>query len=474
MMRIVEVIAVPGVGAYYNEDLEALQARPIPLGDRYTTEPVTPGFRHVREVAEALSVGLVLEDASAGAGPLQIAWGDCVGVAYSGKAGRDPVFRAEEGAAIIQGIVAPALLGRTLGGFRELAADIDALIESAPPPEPEPDPDAPPETLTRRDLLTSPVSVLRAIREELEQSTAPPKPPAPQPAKPAHTALRYGVSQALLQAVALSKGVTMAEVISEEWGLPLPDQPVPIHAQSGSEFYHNADKMIARRVASLPHILVDNIQVQLGSDGGKLTQYVRWLKKRLDDLGGPDYLPTIHLDVHGALGKVCQNNLGKVFGKLYGLETAAKPYPLRVESPVIMDTREEQIKAMRRLREYVRTRNDMSLKLVVDEWANTLDDIWAFVNAMSVDMVQIKMPNLGGVHNTIEAVAKCKYGGVMPFLGGSCAETDVSARVAVHVALATRPEMILARPGMGVDEAVSLVQNEMARTLAWIKLRRGR
>jgi methylaspartate ammonia-lyase len=31
--------------------------------------------------------------------------------------------------------------------------------------------------------------------------------------------------------------------------------------------------------------------------------------------------------------------------------------------------------------------------------------------------------------------------------------------------------MVMAKPGMGVDEGVSLVQNEMARTLAWIRER---
>jgi len=61
--------------------------------------------------------------------------------------------------------------------------------------------------------------------------------------------------------------------------------------------------------------------------------------------------------------------------------------------------------------------------------------------------------------------------GVGTFLGGSCAETDLSARVSVHVALATRPDIIMAKPGMGVDEGISLVQNEMARTLAWIRAR---
>jgi methylaspartate ammonia-lyase len=144
-----------------------------------------------------------------------------------------------------------------------------------------------------------------------------------------------------------------------------------------------------------------------------------------------------------------------------------QPYPLRVECPVIMESREAQIRAMKTLRDYVRFRK-MSVQLVVDEWANTLDDILAFVEAQAADMIQIKMPDLGSVHNSVEAVLACKSGDVGAFLGGSCAETDLSARVAVHMALATRPDLIMAKPGMGVDEGIMLVQNEMARTLAWI------
>ena len=55
-------------------------------------------------------------------------------------------------------------------------------------------------------------------------------------------------------------------------------------------------------------------------------------------------------------------------------------------------------------------------------------------------------------------------------LGGGCAETDLSARVAVHVALATRPDVLVAMPGAGVDQALMLVGNEMARALARIDL----
>jgi methylaspartate ammonia-lyase len=149
-----------------------------------------------------------------------------------------------------------------------------------------------------------------------------------------------------------------------------------------------------------------------------------------------------------------------------------RPYPLRVECPILLESREDQIETIKTLREYVRFRN-MNVQIVADEWANTLEDIRAFVEAQAVDMIQIKMPDLGGVHNSVDAVLACKEGDVGAFLGGSCAETDLSARVAVHVALATQPDMIMAKPGMGVDEGITIVQNEMTRTLAQIKMLEG-
>jgi len=457
MTQITRILAAPTVGAYYYDDLAALQSEAMPLSERYGAAPLTPGFRRVREVAEAVSVGLVLDDG-------QVAWGDCVAVEFSGKAGRDPVFRANEGLSTIRRAVAPLLQGREVASFRQLAEEVDGLVESAEVIKPLPQSTG----MTRRDLLTAPARLWRDAQEAKEK-TIPTERITVE--RRLHTAVRYGVSQALLKAVSLARGVTMAEVIAEEWDLPLPDSPVPIHAQCSADRYAGADKMIARRVASLPHTLVDNIPEQLGEDAVVLTRYARWLKARVQELGGQDYCPTIHLDVHGTLGQIYENNLGRVLGQLYALELAVQPYALRVECPVLMESREAQIETMKTLREYVRFRK-MKVQLVADEWANTLDDIRAFVDAQAADMIQIKMPDLGSVHNSIEAVLACKSAGVGAFLGGSCAETDLSARVSVHVALATRPDIIMAKPGMGVDEAISLAQNEMARTLAWIRTRK--
>ncbi len=462
MTRIAQVLAAPATGAYYYEDLTALQAHPLPMGERYGI---------LRGVAEGVSVGLMLDDG-------QIAWGDCMSVAYSsaprttssGKAGRAAAFRTDAGLAALRDVVAPALRGRELTSFRNLAVEIDALTERVEVLRPATAPDSAGQVddPSRRQLLKSVARLLSPYPDEevevhgsVERVTI---------ERPLHPAVRYGVSQALLQAVALTRRVTMAEVIADEWDLPRPAAPAPIHAQSGSERYMNADKMIVRRVASLPHALVDDIPEQVGRDGAKLIGYLHWLRSRVVELGGEDYFPTLHLDVHGALGQIFENNLGKVLGQLYAMELAAQPFSLRVECPVLMESREAQIETMKTLREYVGFRK-MSVQLVADEWANTLDDIRAFVETQAADMIQIKMPDLGSVHNAVEAALACQAGGVGAFLGGSCAETDLSARVAVHVALATRPDILMARPGLGVDEAISITQNEMNRTLAWMRAR---
>jgi methylaspartate ammonia-lyase len=125
---------------------------------------------------------------------------------------------------------------------------------------------------------------------------------------------------------------------------------------------------------------------------------------------------------------------------------------------------------MQTLCKYVKFRK-LGVQLVVDAWADTLEDVQAFLDAEAAHMIHIKMPELGSLHNSVQAVLACRAAGVGALLGGSCGETDLAARVAAHVALATRPDLILAKPGRGVDEGVSIVQNEMARALTWIRAR---
>lgn len=87
-------------------------------------------------------------------------------------------------------------------------------------------------------------------------------------------------------------------------------------------------------------------------------------------------------------------------------------------------------------------------------------------------MVQIKTPDLGGVHNVVEAVLYCNRNGMQAYQGGTCNETDVSARACVHIALAARPMRLLVKPGMGFDEGMNIVGNEMRRAVALLARKR--
>ena len=127
--------------------------------------------------------------------------------------------------------------------------------------------------------------------------------------------------------------------------------------------------------------------------------------------------------------------------------------------------REKQMLCLKGLREEL-DRRGINVELVADEWCNTLEDVIYFCDNKAGHMAQIKTPDLGGVNNTIEAVLYCKERGFGAYQGGTCNETDRSCQVCVQCAMATKPDQILAKPGMGVDEGFMIVYNEMNRVIA--------
>ena len=52
------------------------------------------------------------------------------------------------------------------------------------------------------------------------------------------------------------------------------------------------------------------------------------------------------------------------------------------------------------------------------------------------------------------------------YIGGTCNETNISSQVTANVAVAVGADLILAKPGMGVDEGLMIVKNEMVRVVA--------
>jgi methylaspartate ammonia-lyase len=256
----------------------------------------------------------------------------------------------------------------------------------------------------------------------------------------------------------------MARTIRAEWELDSELGPVPVYVQCGEQRYDNVDKMILREADSLPHGLV-NTPSLVGADGETLVQYVSWVSDRVLALRPrPGYQPVLHFDVYGVIGLVTEQRLDRIADVLVAMERAAHPFSLRVEHPLDAGGRADQIRQLTLLRARLRELGSR-VELVADEWANAVDDIREFNRAGAADMIQIKTPDLGGLHNSVEAVLDCQQHGVLALIGGSCCETDRCARACVHVALATGADLILAKPGMGVDEGMSIVGNEMSRTL---------
>jgi len=283
-----------------------------------------------------------------------------------------------------------------------------------------------------------------------------------------HTAIRYGVSQAILDAVAKATGRMMCEVVADEYGCTVSETPIPIFTQSGDDRYDNADKMIIKGAQVLPHALINHIDTKLGRNGEKLAEYVAWLRDRiLSNRTDPDYIPVMHMDVYGTIGAAFGNENYKAMADyIEELGRIAKPFKLRIEGPMDCDVDvPTQMKALAGLTAELDARG-CDVELVADEWCNTLEDIKLFADNKAGHMVQIKTPDLGGINNTIEAVLYCKERGIGAYQGGTCNETDRSAQVCVHCAMATQPAQILAKPGMGVDEGFMIVHNEMNRILA--------
>lgn len=409
-MKIKQIILSPGKTGFFFDDQKAIKLGAKTDGAAYLGEPVTPGFTSVRQAGESIGVQIVLEDG-------QVATGDCAAVQYSGAGGRDPLFLAEDFIPVIERWIVPEFMGQEITSFKDMAERLEAI---------EPD------------------------------------------GKPLHTAIRYGFSQALLDAVAKSKHKMMCEIVAEEYDTEVRDTRVPIFTQSGDDRYQNADKMILKRAEVLPHALINNVETKLGKDGEILKEYLIWLKERIIHLRGDDtdYNPRIHIDVYGTIGLAFGNNNYEAMADyLEELAKCVAPFDLHIEGPMDCGDRELQMEALKGLRETL-DRRAIPVKIVADEWCNTLEDIRYFADHKAGHIIQIKTPDLGSIHNTIEAVLYCKEKGVEAYQGGTCNETNRSAEACVHIAMATSPVQTLAKPGMGVDEGYMIVFNEMNRIIA--------
>ena len=408
-MKIKDVILTKSYTGFYFDDQKAIKQGAGHDGFMYLGEAVTEGFSAIRQAGEAISIQLILEDGS-------VALGDCAAVQYSGAGGRDPLFIAEEFIPFLEKHIVPELIGQDVSKFRPLAEKIDTMVVEG---------------------------------------------------KRLHTAIRYGLSQAILNATATARRITMAEVIRDEYDVEGDVyDPIPVFTQSGDDRHDNADKMIIKQADVLPHALINNVETKLGKNGEILLEYIAWLRDRiLKYRTREDYSPVFHMDVYGTIGLAFNYDVDKMFNYLLKCEETAKPFRIRIEGPIDTGDREGTLKYEKILTSMLNEAGS-KLEIVADEWCNTLEDIKLFADEGAGHVLQIKTPDLGGVNNVAEAIIYCNKKGVGSYCGGTCNETDQSAKTTTNIAIACRAIQCLAKPGMGVDEGYMIVKNEMNRVVA--------
>ncbi|KAF0483851.1 methylaspartate ammonia-lyase [Gigaspora margarita] len=364
--KIEKVICAIGCSGYIHRDFEAIKNGAEQNGFIHMGNPVLPGFKRIDEPGTIISIILKLEDG-------QTAFGDCVDVIFTGIAGRDKIFNAENYIDYVIKEISPKLVGRQLNNFRDLAYEFDNLYNEN---------------------------------------------------KKIHTAIRYGVTQALLHAVSLSLNCTMAEVISSEYKINIADKLIPMLASCRRDDSMQLDRMILKKVDLLPHASSTGINKHIELKDEKLINYAKIIVNRIKEIGNKEYKPKIHLDVHGSLGDLFQMDFDLMSDYL-----------------------------------------GFKVSLIADEWCNTFDDIKLFTDEKVAYYIQVKAPDLGGINNTIEALLYCKKNGMKVYLGGTGNETDQSSRITSHIALACNPDFLLSKPGFGGDEGIMILYNEMSRTL---------
>jgi methylaspartate ammonia-lyase len=168
-VKIVNVLCSGGKTGFFFDDQRAIKKSAVPDGAAYKGIPVTEGFKSVRQAGESISVMLVLEDG-------QIAFGDCAAVQYSG-AGGESLFFWRRTISCSKHHIVPSYGGNSkLQGFGRRFDGIGSCF--------------------RILWITS--------------------------------AVRYGVTQAILVAAAKSFRMMLAEVVRGEYGISVSDREIPI------------------------------------------------------------------------------------------------------------------------------------------------------------------------------------------------------------------------------------------------------
>lgn len=398
--QIDSVGMVEGIGGFWIADQEAVQSGAQADGFFFKGKTTSPLFAAVRTPSVAYCIALRLPGGHR-------AYGDCMTVANLGLGGRPDPLRVDALPAIRDAVV-QRLQGARFTGFRDACRMLDEWPAS---------------------LGGRPVA--------------------------------YGMSQAFLNAAALTSGMTPADVLRHEYGITETYDRPGFAASCGPDWYKNADKAIARGVSMLPHAAM-----QTADECRRLPEYASWLVQRIGEIpSAPGYKPDLHFDFHASLGRLLDNDEAQMVDYLADVVNRAKGYQVYFEDPLFARSAPEAAERNASLRRRLEA-SGLDCRLIADEWANAPGEMALFTKNQAVHGIQIKVPDNGSLAITIENLRLCQRDGLLAYLGGSCNETDISVRTTVHVGLAFGAWRLFTKPGLGIDEGLMILTNELNRAEA--------
>lgn len=390
----------------------------------------------------ALSLGLVIDG-------WQVFWATCTLTAVFPPDGLPPVT-TEAATSTVRRLVAPALTGKPLIAVLDLITVISQLTETvvftkhlAPQP-------AESTAVSRRSLFTGQFL----------------NPPSPQKVtieqeQPLHPALRDAITYLLLKAAAAQRRLTITELLAQFYAPGRPFSSIPLHLDLTSS--STAWPAITQQITSLGYTTTGTEpKAALGANGEKMQSRVRALSEWLHANRYANH--ALHLRLGGAYGTLYENNLGRILGAIYGLAQAARPYPLRLEDPFILPSRDAQIERLRQLQDYLRIRR-LEVALAAHAWVDSITAVEAFAGAGVVQMLHLDAAHFVSLPAALETAVAAQRCGV-PVMWGMNGRVPL---LTAHVALALQPDLVLAS-----SNAAAQLQNEMQRTLTWLAHKQGR
>lgn len=365
-------------------------------------------------------------------------WADCVVVPAASRLDAAAVFDPIQAANQVHQLVQPLWQNQSAAAFRPLAQQLSGLVESFRYVRPvQPRPHKPLGALSRRSLLSGFFA---------EEASLPmPKEEMVEIERPLHPALQYGLTAALLQAVASANRLPVAALVAKEFGVAVPETAVPLQIALNDATIQTARSILTSHVASVGYTTSKNNHKEtLGAAGERLQQHVRQVAGWLPTVDA-SFTPTIFLDLQGGFGDLFNNNPGKILGALFGLEQAAKPFCLLVQNPIWLASKAEQLDQLKTLKSYLSIRR-MQLKLVADAWVDSLADAELFANADSCHMVHLALPRLGNLDAGITAVLHLLANKHEVLLSGE------TTPLTTHIALAARPTLLSGPPQLHYNQ----------------------